>query len=57
MQISTHFTGVNGCFRSNVVTGLLHIAPFELKRYAVTVVAALTELSNFAFYKFVDYFH
>lgn len=32
------------------------LPPFELKRYAVTAIAALAGLSNFAFYQFVDYF-
>lgn len=32
------------------------LPPFELKRYAVTAVAALIGISNFAFYQFVDYF-
>ena len=32
------------------------LPPFELKRYAVTAIAALLGMSNFAFYQFVDYF-
>jgi len=34
----------------------LILPPFELKRYAVTAIAALLGISNFAFYQFVDYF-
>ncbi|MCT8003425.1 acyltransferase [Sphingomonas sanguinis] len=32
------------------------LPPYDLKRYAITAIGALTGLSNFAFFSFVDYF-